>query len=367
MASKKSSLESLVVNPNFWKSKKVFITGHTGFKGGWLSLWLHSMGAELHGYALNPILEPSFYVSTKLALLFKTNTIADIRDKKALKKIIDEVKPDIVFHMAAQPLVRYSYEHPIETYEVNIMGTLNLLEILRYSTSIKSFINVTSDKCYENLESRHAYKEDSSLGGFDPYSSSKACSEIVTSAYRKSFFHDKKIGIATARAGNVIGGGDWSQDRLLPDFFKALIEKRSLIVRSPDAVRPWQHVLEPLSGYLRLAEKLYMEPIKYSGAWNFGPQSESAQTVSWILNKMTEKIPNAKWEVDKKFQPHEATLLMLESNKAETLLSWIPRWNLDEAIDKTILWQHSFNEGKDSRNISLSQISDYMKADSCDF
>ena len=365
MVSKKGSLESLVVSPNFWKSKKVFITGHTGFKGGWLSLWLHSMGAELHGYALNPISEPSLYESARLTLLFKTNTIADIRDRKTLKTIIDEIKPDIVFHMAAQPLVRYSYEHPIETYEVNIMGTLNLLEILRYSTSIKSFINVTSDKCYENSESRHAYNENDSLGGFDPYSSSKACSEIVTSAYRKSFFHDKEIGIATARAGNVIGGGDWSQDRLLPDFFKAVFEKRSLIVRFPEAVRHWQHVLEPLSGYLNLAEKLYMEPYKFSGAWNFGPKPESAQTVSWILNKMTEKVPNAKWEADKTFQPHEATLLMLESKKAETLLSWTPHWSLDEAINKTILWQQSFNAGDDPKNISLSQISDYMKKNLC--
>jgi CDP-glucose 4,6-dehydratase len=350
------------MNKSFWDNKRVLLTGHTGFKGGWLSLWLQSMGAKVHGYALEPATQPNFFTLAKVADAMTSNTIADIRDMQKIKKLIDHVKPEIVFHMAAQPLVRFSYAAPEETYAVNIMGTVNLLEAIRYSLSVKAVVNITTDKCYENREQLWAYRENDALGGYDPYSSSKACSEIITAAYRQSFLAEKAIGVATARAGNVIGGGDWSNDRLIPDFFRALARNQPLIIRSPNAIRPWQHVLEPLSGYLKLAEKLYIDPGNYATAWNFGPSDEAAKTVSWILTKLSEKIPNAKWGIDKEPQLHEAGLLKLDSCKAKELLNWSSRWTLQETLSHTVEWHNQFNAGANLKDFSNAQIATYMGA-----
>lgn len=350
------------MNSSFWKDKQVLLTGHTGFKGGWMSLWLQSMGAKVHGYALSPTTQPNFFTSANVADGMTSHTIADIRDAQKIKDVIEQIKPEIIFHMAAQPLVRYSYAEPVETYAVNVMGTLNLLEAARHSPSVKAVVNITTDKCYENREWLWAYREDEALGGYDPYSSSKACSEIVTAAYRQSFLSQKGIGVATARAGNVIGGGDWSEDRLIPDFFRAVENKQTLIIRSPNAIRPWQHVLEPLSGYLILAQKLYSDPEKYASAWNFGPSDDAAKTVSWILNTMTEKIPNAKWEINHNLQLHEASLLKLDSSKAKNLLGWQPRWSLDESLNKIVEWQNQFNTGANLKAFSHAQIASYIGA-----
>lgn len=350
------------MNPSFWQDKQVLLTGHTGFKGGWLSLWLQSMGAQVHGYALAPLRQPNFFTLANVTEGMASNTIADIRDLQKIKKLMEQTKPEIVFHMAAQPLVRYSYTEPEETYAVNVMGTVNLLEAVRHSSSVKVVVNITTDKCYENRECFSAYKEDDALGGYDPYSSSKACSEIVTAAYRQSFLAESSIGVASARAGNVIGGGDWSEDRLIPDFFRAIQNKKTLIIRSPNAIRPWQHVLEPLSGYLMLAEKIYFEPLIYAGAWNFGPLDNDAQTVSWILSKIAEKLPNTKWRLDENPQLHEAGLLRLDSSKAKSLLKWVPRWSLNESLDKVIDWQKAFDSKSDMQKFSLSQINNYLSA-----
>ncbi len=350
------------MNPSFWKDKKVLLTGHTGFKGGWLSLWLQAMGAQVHGYALAPLKQPNFFTLTNVEESMASNTIADIRDLQKIKKLMEQVKPEIVFHMAAQPLVKYSYTEPVETYAVNVMGTVNLLEAVRYSSSVKVVVNITTDKCYENREWFSAYKEDDALGGYDPYSSSKACSEIVTAAYRQSFLAESSIGVASARAGNVIGGGDWSNDRLLPDFFRAIAKNQALVIRSPNAVRPWQHVLEPLSGYLMLAEKIYFEPLKFAGPWNFGPLDDDAQTVSSILSKIAEKLPNTKWRLDDTPQLHEAGLLRLDISKAKSLLNWVPRWSLNESLDKVIVWQKAFDSKSDMKKFSLLQIDQYQSA-----
>ena len=350
------------MNGKFWKDKRVLLTGHTGFKGGWLSLWLQSMGAQVYGYALAPSKNPNLFASADLEKSMAGHVEADIRDMTKLISFVSEVNPEIVFHMAAQPLVRYSYARPVETYGVNVMGTVNLLESLRNVSGVKAVVNVTTDKCYENREWLWAYREGDALGGYDPYSSSKACSEIVTAAYRQSFMSELGVGIATARAGNVIGGGDWSDDRLIPDFFRAVSNHEHLVIRSPNAIRPWQHVLEPLSGYLSLAEKLYLNPKKYAGAWNFGPDENSVQTVSWILNKLARSIPNSNWLLDKNPKLHEANLLKLDSTKAKSLLKWAPRWSIEESLDKVISWQEAFDLKSDMRTFSISQIDEYVRA-----
>ena len=349
------------MNQSFWKDKRVLLTGHTGFKGSWLSLWLQSMGAQVHGYALSPSTNPNLFTLANVKKGMAGHLEADIRDITRLNHFVSQVNPEIVFHMAAQPLVRYSYAEPVETYAVNVMGTVNLLESLRNVSKVKAVVNVTTDKCYENREWLWAYREDDSLGGYDPYSSSKACSEIVTSAYRQSFLAELGAGVASARAGNVIGGGDWSNDRLIPDFFRAVTKGEPLVIRSPNAIRPWQHVLEPLSGYINLAEKLHDETVNYAGAWNFGPDESSAQTVSWILTKLASNIPNAKWELDKNPQLHEANLLKLDSSKAKSLLKWSPRWSLNDSLDKVIDWHKAFNSKSDMRKFSMSQIDDYVR------
>ena len=292
MANRQGTVEGLEVSDNFWRGKRVFMTGHTGFKGSWLSLWLQSMGAQVVGYALAPPTNPSLFEVAEVGKGM-TSIIGDIRDLEKLRAVFTEHKPDIVIHMAAQPLVRYSYIEPVETYATNVMGTVNLLEAVRSTPSVKAVVNITSDKCYENREWVWGYRENEAMGGYDPYSSSKGCAELVASAYRNSYFHPDKyqqhgVAIASARAGNVIGGGDWAGDRLIPDILRAIVLGEPVHIRSPHAIRPWQHVLEPLSGYLQLAQKLYTDGTAYAEGWNFGPNEEDAKPVQWIVEKLTE-------------------------------------------------------------------------------
>lgn len=350
------------MNPGFWRNKVVFITGHTGFKGGWLSLWLNAQGAKVHGYALPPATSPNFFTEAKVSQVLESNTIANIEDIATLRNSIQKVQPDIVLHLAAQALVRLSYDEPVITYATNVMGTVNLLETVRGIHSVKAIVNVTTDKCYENKEWLWPYREDESLGGYDPYSSSKACSELVTAAYRNSFLSKQGVRVATARAGNVIGGGDWSTDRLIPDFLRAMDNQQLLKIRSPNAIRPWQHVLEPLAGYLLLAEKLFDDGESYAQAWNFGPSEDDAKPVSWIVNRLTEAIPCAAWKTDSNPQPHEAGYLKLDSSKARNILGWKPRWNLDTSLQKIIDWHSYWKNGGDMQSFSLAQIADYLRA-----
>ncbi len=348
------------MNPDFWAGKRVFLTGHTGFKGGWLSLWLQSLGAEVHGYALSPPTEPNLFTVAKISQSMAGSTIADIRDASALTKAMKMAQPDIVIHLAAQPLVRYSYVEPTETYATNVMGTVNLFEAIRKSPTVKAALNITTDKCYENREWLKPYREDEALGGYDPYSSSKACSELVTAAYRQSFLAESGVAVASARAGNVIGGGDWAQDRLIPDFLRAIDANKPLVVRAPNAIRPWQHVLEPLSGYLMLAERLFVEGASFAEAWNFGPADEDARNVGWIVEQLTAAKPGALWQTDKNSQPHEANYLKLDSSKAHARLGWQPRWKLQSALEKIMQWHKNWHGGEDMRRYTLAEIADYQ-------
>jgi CDP-glucose 4,6-dehydratase len=354
-------MESMVVNRHFWFGKNVFLTGHTGFKGGWLALWLSEMGAKVHGYALAPLTYPSFYEVSRLADRLASNTISDIRDGNALNSALLVAKPEVVLHLAAQPLVRNSYYAPVETYDVNVMGTVNLFEAVRKSRSIKAVVNVTTDKCYLNKERNTPYAEDEPIGGYDPYSSSKACSELVTLAYRKSFLGAYGIALASARAGNVIGGGDWSADRLLPDFFRAIDAGEVLNIRYPNAIRPWQHVLEPLSGYLNLAERLYVERDAFAEAWNFGPKETDSCSVEQLLENLRIRLPAASWQCDATSQPHEAGILLLDSSKAKKRLAWSSIWNIEEALEKVVDWHIAWKKGSCMQEFSLKQISTYEK------
>jgi CDP-glucose 4,6-dehydratase len=351
-------------NPSdsFWSGKRVFVTGHTGFKGGWLSLWLQSMGAEVCGFALPPQTDPAFFDVAGIANGMRSE-IGDIRDYNRLTAVLRSFKPDVVLHLAAQPLVRRSYQDPLETYSTNIMGTLNLLEVVRKVGGARAVVNVTSDKCYENREWVWGYREDEPMGGYDPYSNSKGCSELISSAYRRSFYKDAGIALATARAGNVIGGGDWSEDRLVPDMLRAFERKEPVLIRNPNAVRPWQHVLEPVSGYLVLAERLYERGDSFAEAWNFGPQDLDARPVQWIVERLAGKWGNgADWRVDKSPQPHEANYLKLDISKARQNLPWQPRWSLETALDHIVVWQRSFMRGADMAAVSLAQIDAYQNA-----
>lgn len=356
------AVEGLVLNHAFWRGKRVFLTGHTGFKGGWLSLWLTEMGAEVHGYALAPLTDPSFHIVTALSERLASSTIADIRDADTLHAALRSVAPDVVLHLAAQPLVRYSYAAPAETYAVNVMGTVNLLEAVRQVPGVKVVINVTTDKCYENRECNEPYTEAEALGGYDPYSSSKACSELVTSAYRRSFLAEQGLALASARAGNVIGGGDWSADRLLPDFLRAIDAGQTLTIRYPHAIRPWQHVLEPLSGYLQLAERLHTENMSFAEAWNFGPEEADSRPVEWLVDKLCAHVPGASWRCEAAPQPHEAGTLKLDSSKAKQRLNWRPRWPLEQALAHTVDWHLAWRNGADMRAFSLQQIAVYETA-----
>jgi len=357
----------IMVNTDFWKGKTVLITGHTGFKGSWLCMLLNHLGADISGYALDPPTDPSLYNLCNINSFVKS-TIADIRDFEKVVDKIEQVRPEIIIHMAAQPLVRLSYDEPMLTYQTNVLGTVNLLEAVRISKvkSIRALVNVTTDKCYDNQEWIWPYRENEPLGGYDPYSSSKACSEIVTSAYRCSFFNplnfDKhKVAIASARAGNVIGGGDWATDRLIPDIIKSILEKKKIIIRNPEAIRPWQHVLEPLSGYLTLAQNLYNNPQKAIGAWNFGPSDIDAKPVLWIVEQFCKKwSESVSFEIDKDPHPHEANYLKLDSTKARNILGWVPVWNLEQTIDKIIEFYLAYIERKNTIEICNSQIDQYL-------
>jgi CDP-glucose 4,6-dehydratase len=352
------------MNPEFWYGKRVFLTGHTGFKGGWLSLWLQSLGAELTGFALNPPTHPNLFEVASVSQGMHS-VFGDIRDFSTLQSALQNACPEIVIHMAAQPLVRYSYLHPVETYETNVMGTVHLLEAIRQAKGIKSVLIVTSDKCYENNESTDHFCEDDALGGCDPYSNSKSCAELVTSAYRSSFFtphcnEENGLAIASARAGNVIGGGDWAKDRLIPDIINAFLVNKPVLIRNPYAVRPWQHVLEPLEGYLNLSENLYNNGSAFAEAWNFGPTYKNTYSVQWIVEKMASIWGGeVLWQLEVGDHPYEANLLNLDSTKAQNRLDWKPRWNLEKALDMTILWHKAHSMGKDMRAIAMSQIQDF--------
>jgi len=349
-----------MVDKNFWQGKKVFLTGHTGFKGSWLSIWLNYLGANVIGYSLLPPTSPSLFNEAKVDNLINSH-IGDIRDQNSLYKSMVNFNPDILIHMAAQPLVRFSYNNPVETYEVNVIGTVKVLEVARSCKNLKSIINVTTDKCYENSGFDKSYTEVDPMGGFDPYSSSKGCAELVSSAYKSSFFEKLGIGLASVRAGNVIGGGDWAEDRLIPDILKSFEEKKPIIIRNPTATRPWQHVLEPLSGYLMLAQKLYQNNSKYSGAWNFGPNENDVKSVKWILEKMILDWPDSSWELDKSNSPHEEEFLKLDISKAKIILGWRPIWELSDTLGKIILWHKNWKNKENMQVLCLAEIKQYMK------
>lgn len=353
-------MENMVMDNEFWHNRNVFITGHTGFKGGWLSLWLHSLGAKLSGYSLNPCTKPSFFEVCCLGELFDLDSRSDIRNYQALALDLNQSNAEIVFHLAAQPLVRKSYHSPVDTFGANLMGTVNLLEAVRKSNRVKAVVIITTDKCYENKEFGKSFSENDPMGGDDPYSASKACAELATTAYRQSFLAKSAIQVATARAGNVIGGGDWSADRLIPDFFRSIDAGQQLIIRSPNAIRPWQHVLEPISGYITLAEKLYHEESVFASAWNFGPEDNDAQEVSWVADRMCHKFETISWRVETDTNsPKEAGILRLDSSKSKKHLGWRPKWNLDTALDNTMEWHSYYNSGYNMREFSLNQIQSY--------
>jgi CDP-glucose 4,6-dehydratase len=359
-------MENMVNVLSLYKGKKVFITGHTGFKGSWLCLLLNELGAEVYGYALNPPTNPSLYEVAKVNELV-TSYISDVRDYDTLHSIISVVQPDVVFHLAAQPLVRDSYKNPVDTYAINVMGTVNLMEAVRHTKSVRAVVNVTTDKCYENKEWLWGYRENEPMGGYDPYSNSKGCSELVTSSFRNSFFNPADYGkthqvaLASARAGNVVGGGDWAEDRLIPDFIRAIGKGEKVKIRSPYAIRPWQHVLEPLSGYLTLGAKLLTDGCNYAEGWNFGPDDSDARPVEWIIKRIcTLWGDSASYEIDTNPQLHEATYLKLDCSKAKTRLGWYPKWNIDTAINRIVEWTKACNRNEDMRAFCKKQIRDYF-------
>nr|ABH03010.1 RfbG [Spirochaeta aurantia] len=339
-----------MTDPLFWRGKRVLLTGNTGFKGSWLSIWLEMLGAEVTGFALPPPTEPSLFALSGLDQ--KKNWIeGDVRDRAAVLKAVQSTEPEIVFHLAAQPLVRESYVDPVGTYATNVMGTVHVLDAVRQTGGVRAIVNVTTDKCYENQEWAWGYRENEPMGGYDPYSNSKGCSELVTSAYRRSY----GLPLASARAGNVIGGGDFAKDRLIPDILRAVQAGEKVKIRSPLAIRPWQHVLEPLSGYLTLAESLYSNPEGYAQAWNFGPHDDDAQPVEWIVKTLCRLVPESQgYEVDQSPQPHEAHYLKLDISKAKSLLGWSPRWSLSTALAKIVEWN-----GTDGNASCRAQIAAY--------
>jgi len=349
------------LNSGFWKNKKVLVTGHTGFKGSWLCLWLNKMGVKVIGYSLpEPVSDPDIFSELSINQLIG-DCRGNICEFDICSDVINKHKPEIVFHMAAQPLVRRSYTNPLETYNTNVIGTVNILEAIRSCDSVKTIVAITTDKCYENIEKNDAYIETDPLGGYDPYSSSKACSEHVVSAYYRSFYKDKDIGLSTARAGNVIGGGDWADNRLIPDMIRSWTKNEKVLIRFPEATRPWQHVLEPLYGYLTLAEKMWKEPREYSSAWNFGPDQFSVKTVKETIQIAAELLgPNTKYEIKRIDSLHEANLLQLDSSKARSNLNWSPLLDFEKAIRMTINWYKSYYSGKkDMMSFTMNQINEY--------
>jgi CDP-glucose 4,6-dehydratase len=360
----KTSVEGLVMKDGFWKDRRVLITGHTGFKGSWLSLWLSAKGAQVTGYSLPPATQPNLFEAARIADGIESIT-GDVRELEHLESVIKEHQPEAIFHMAAQSLVRHSYENPLETYSTNVMGTINVLEAVRRTKTVKALINITSDKCYENNEQLRGYCEDDPMGGHDPYSSSKGCAELVTSAYRRSYFSDKPgaeggVSISTTRAGNVIGGGDWAKDRLIPDIMNAIANGEKVLIRYPDAVRPWQHVLEPLRGYLMLARMQLLDGTKFASAWNFGPGDDDSHPVSWITERLTSLWGDgAGYILDNAEHPHEATYLKLDCSKAEGLLGWSPKLDLSTTLEWIVEWYKAFMKKEEMRRITLAQIERY--------
>lgn len=355
-----------MVNPLFWRDKSVLVTGHTGFKGGWLSIWLAHMGARVHGYALPPATVPNLYELSSAGAACASSHLEDIRDRQTLRRVVKEIQPEVVFHLAAQALVRESYANPVDTYETNVMGTVNLLDAVRHSESVRSIIVVTSDKCYDNKEWPWGYRENEPLGGDDPYSASKACTEIVTQSWNKSYFADQgKSGtpcVATARAGNVIGGGDWSTDRIIPDILASLDADRPVALRNPNAVRPWQHVLDPLTGYLCLAQRLYDEGARWASAWNFGPLAADELPVSDLVDLLIREMgsDNA-WQQDESAQPSEAQILRLDCSKAHQQLRWRPTWPLRKAVREVAHWHKAWLASMDMHKISTDTIDRFVR------
>jgi CDP-glucose 4,6-dehydratase len=356
-------MKSRHVDPLFWNNKKVFLTGHTGFKGSWLSIWLASMGAKLTGYSLAPNTIPNLFDVLEIDSLIEKTHLADIRNLTTLKNAMEDANPDVVIHMAAQPLVRFSYANPVETYATNVMGTVHVLESMRSIDSVRATVIVTTDKCYENKEWGWGYRENEPMGGYDPYSSSKGCAELVTSAYRQSYFSSPSSinKIASARAGNVIGGGDWSEDRLIPDAIRAFEAKVPLKIRNPLATRPWQHVLEPLSGYLILAQALYEQGPVFTAGWNFGPCDDDNRSVQEVIDLIISNWGGgAKCEREVSEQPHEANFLKLDCSKARAQLGWVPRWNLEVATEKIVKWHKAYQAKENMQEVCLAQINHYM-------
>jgi CDP-glucose 4,6-dehydratase len=358
------------MNREFWTGKRVLLTGHTGFKGSWLALWLRALASETIGYSLPPPTQPSLF---ELAHVSEgmTSITGDVRDFEFLKRVIAETKPEVVIHLAAQSVVRSSYDNPIETYSTNVMGTVNLLEAIRQLQLSCVVVNVTSDKCYENKNWIWGYRENEPLGGHDPYSSSKACAELVTSAFRESYFENDrskrpKVLVASGRAGNVIGGGDWTKDQLIPDAMRAFLSGEPVHIRNPHAVRPWQFILEPLCGYLLLAEHLYKYGDEFAEGWNFGPHDEDMKPVAWIVENVSTLWGNsARWEIDHRIHPHEAAILKLDISKARSRLGWSPKLRLTQAVEWVIEWYKAYQEGQDPRMITEAQIIRYENLPVC--
>jgi len=353
------------VDPGFWRGKKVLLTGHTGFKGAWFSLWLRHLGADVAGYALDPPTRPSLFELARVGQVVRSLR-GDVRDLDRLAQVVRELRPDVLIHMAAQALVRASYRDPVETFSTNVLGTVNVLEAVRRASGVRVVVNVTSDKCYENRERAAGYREDEAMGGHDPYSSSKGCAELVTAAYRRSFFSETsvppmEVALATARAGNVIGGGDWGADRFIPDCVRALTEGRPIPIRNPDAVRPWQFVLEPLGGYLLLAERLWESGDEYAGAWNFGPDEANAKTVRWAADRIVQLwAGGASWVHDRTEHPHEAQSLRLDCSKARSRLGWSPRTDVETAIQWVVEWHKRVLAGEEARAVTVQAIERFM-------
>lgn len=355
-----------MIDQAFWRGKKVFLTGHTGFKGSWLTLWLQALGAHITGFALAPDTTPNLFTLGRVSDGIES-IIGDIRDRALLAESMKAASPEVVIHMAAQPLVRESYVTPVETYETNVMGTVHVLDAVRQVPGVRSVVIVTTDKCYENREWEWGYRENEAMGGYDPYSSSKGCAELVTSAYRNSFFNPAMyarhgVAVASGRAGNVIGGGDWAADRLIPDIMRAISHGETVSIRNPHAIRPWQHVLEPLSGYLTLAERLYTDGPRFADAWNFGPNDSDAQPVQAIVERLTSQWgEGAQWRLDGGEHPHEATFLKLDCSKARARLGWRPRWDLNHTLDTIVAWYKAAARNEDLKAVTLAQIDKYTQ------
>jgi len=363
MAQRFAAVEDLGMNAEFWQGKRVLVTGHTGFKGSWLSLWLDALGAKVSGLALAPDTTPSLFVDLGLDSRI-ASTYGDIRERNVVENAFNDTQPEIVLHLAAQSLVRRSYREPLDSYATNVMGTANILDSIRRCPSVRSVVVITTDKVYENAESGTPFSEQEALGGYDPYSSSKACAEIVTASYRRSFLNERGVAVASARAGNVIGGGDWSEDRLFPDIFRKLIFGRDLVIRNPDSIRPWQHVLDPLAGYLLLAERLVTDGDAFAEAWNFGPDENDARTVRDAIGELQKVWDEpVDWDLTNEPQPHEAATLTLDSSKARQRLGWTPRLDFADAVRFTGEWYREYKVGHPATKLCIEQIEAYQKND----